>query len=69
MSFIVGKTLREKLKKTGKLQQYGNYRGKMQLLFLGWSVVNMPDFPHTIYAKAGMKLRVEQSGEIMTKLC
>lgn len=69
MSFIVGKTLREKLKKTGKLQQYGNYRGKMQLLFLGWNVVNMPDFPHIICAKAGMKLRVEQSGEIMTKLC
>lgn len=67
MSFTVAKRLRQKLKKTGKLEEYGKNRGGMQLLLLRWNVVNMPDFPHTIY-KGGMKLTVEQSGETVTKL-
>lgn len=40
----------------------------MQLLFLGWNVVNIPNFPLTICAKGMMKLTVEQSREMVTKL-
>lgn len=38
------------------------------MLFLGWNEVNMTDFPCTIYEKGGMKLIVEQRGEMVTKL-